>query len=75
VRRAAAEDDPFFAYVAPIAPHNPATPTERHKGAFADEEVPRSPSFGEGDASDKPSWIQDLEPVAKEEGSRIDGHY
>jgi N-acetylglucosamine-6-sulfatase len=75
VRRAAAEDDPFFAYVAPIAPHNPATPAERHKGAFADEEVPRSPSFGEGDASDKPSWIQDLEPVAKEEGSRIDGHY
>src|SRR5215216_4676114 len=75
VRRAAAEDDPFFAYVAPIAPHNPATPAERHKGAFADEEVPRSPSFGEGDASDKPSWVQDLEPVAKEEGSRIDGHY
>src|SRR5215218_9233074 len=34
-----------------------------------------SPSFGEGDASDKPSWVQDLGPVAKEEGLRIDGHY
>ena len=74
VRRAATEDDPFFAYVAPIAPHNPATPAERHKGAFADEEVPRSQSFGEEDVSDKPSWIQNLGPVAKEEGSPIDIH-
>ena len=75
VRRAATEDDPFFAYVAPIAPHNPATPAERHEGAFADEEVPRSPSFGEEDVSDKPSWIQDLGPVAEKEGSRIDVHH
>jgi N-acetylglucosamine-6-sulfatase len=75
VRRSAAEDDPFFAYVAPIAPHNPATPAERHEGAFAEEEVPRSPSFGEEDVSDKPSWIQDLSPVAENEGSRIDVHH
>jgi len=75
VRRAAAEDDPFFAYVAPTSPHNPSTPAERHKGAFANEEAPRSPSFNEEDVSDKPSWIQDLEPVAENARSRIDGHY
>jgi N-acetylglucosamine-6-sulfatase len=75
VRQAAAKDDPFFAYVAPIAPHNPATPAERHKGTFADEEVPRSPSFEEEDVSDKPSWIQDLSPIAEKEGSRIDVHH
>jgi N-acetylglucosamine-6-sulfatase len=65
VRRAAAEDDPFFAYVAPTSPHSPSTPSERHEGAFADEE----------DVSDKPSWIQDLGPVAGKASSRIDGHY
>jgi N-acetylglucosamine-6-sulfatase len=75
VRRSAAEEDPFFAYVAPIAPHNPATPAERHEGTFAEEEVPRSPSFGEEDVSDKPSWIQDLSPVAENEGSQIDVHH
>jgi arylsulfatase A-like enzyme len=35
VRRAAPEGQPFFAYVAPTAPHGPATPAERHEGAFA----------------------------------------
>ncbi|MDQ3284391.1 MAG: sulfatase-like hydrolase/transferase, partial [Actinomycetota bacterium] len=33
VGRASPEDQPFFAYVAPTAPHGPATPAERHKGA------------------------------------------
>ncbi|HEX2097496.1 MAG TPA: sulfatase-like hydrolase/transferase, partial [Rubrobacteraceae bacterium] len=45
VSRAAPEDRPFFAYVAPTAPHGPATPAERHEGAFAEEEVPRPPSY------------------------------
>jgi len=75
IRRAAAEDDPFLAYIAPTSPHNPTTPAERHKGTFADEEAPRSPSFDEEDVSDKPSWIQDLEPVAENVSSRIDSHY
>src|SRR5918997_3404304 len=35
VRRVAPEDQPFFAYIAPTAPHGPATPAERHEGAFA----------------------------------------
>jgi N-acetylglucosamine-6-sulfatase len=75
VRRAAAEDEPFFAYVAPTAPHSPATPAERHEGVFSDEEAPRPPSFGEEDVSDKPAWVQDLEPVSEREASRIDERY
>src|SRR5215204_786046 len=39
VRRAAPEDRPFFAFIARTAPHEPATPAKRHKGAFADEKV------------------------------------
>jgi N-acetylglucosamine-6-sulfatase len=75
VDRAASEGQPFFAYVAPTAPHRPAIPAERHKDAFADEEAPRPPSFSEEDVSDKPVWVQELEPVSEQEASRIDERY
>ncbi len=75
VRRAASEGQPFFAYVAPTAPHSPAIPAERHEGVFSGEEAPRTPSFGEEDVSDKPAWVQDLEPVSQKEASRIDERY
>ncbi len=75
VERAAPEERPFFAYIAPTAPHGPATPAERHKGAFAEEEVPRPPSFDEEDVSDKPSWIEDAERISEEGASSIDDYY
>ena len=75
VRRAAPEDQPFFAYVAPTAPHEPATPAERHKGVFAGEEVPRPPSFNEEDVSDKPAPINDAARFSEEEVSNIDDYY
>ena len=53
-----AEGKPFFAYVAPSAPHYPATPARRHRHAFDGEQAPRLPSFNEQDVSDKPPWIQ-----------------
>ncbi len=49
---------PFFAYVAPTAPHGPATPARRHLHAFDGEQTPRLPSFNEEDVSDKPPFIQ-----------------
>src|SRR5215210_4608743 len=75
VRQAAPEDQPFFAYVAPTAPHGPATPAERHEGAFAGEEVLRPPSFDEEDVSDKPSWRQETERFSEEEISEIDDYH
>jgi N-acetylglucosamine-6-sulfatase len=75
VSRAAPEDQPFFAYVAPTAPHGPATPAERHKGAFAEEEAPRPPSYDEEDVSDKPSTISGTEHISEEEASEIDDYY
>src|SRR5215217_7200880 len=75
VSRAAPEDQPFFAYVAPTAPHGPATAAERHKGAFADEKASRPPSFDEEDVSDKPSPIKDAERITEEEASNIDDYY
>jgi arylsulfatase A-like enzyme len=75
VERAAPADQPFFAYVAPTAPHGPATPAERHEEAFADEEASRSPSFNEEDVSDKPSWRQETERLSDEEISEIDDYH
>ena len=75
VGRAAQEDQPFFAYVAPTAPHGPATPAERHEGAFAEEEVPRPPSYDEEDVSDKPSPIGEAERITEEETSNVDDYY
>ncbi|HKZ26946.1 MAG TPA: sulfatase [Rubrobacteraceae bacterium] len=75
VGQAAPEDRPFFAYVNPTAPHEPAIPAERHRGAFAEEKAPRSPSFDEEDVSDKPSWIRDGERFSEEEVSQTDELY
>jgi len=75
VRRAAPEEQPFFMYVAPTAPHGPATPAERYQDAPVEEEAPRPPSFNEEDVSDKPSWRRDTEPLSKEEISEIDTYH
>ena len=55
-----AAEKPFFLYFAPYAPHLPATPANRHIGAFSSLPLWRPLSFNELDVSDKPQWIQDL---------------
>lgn len=49
---------PFFAYVAPNAPHTPAYVPERHEGMFSERSLPRPPSFDEEDVSDKPAAMR-----------------
>ncbi len=75
VRHAAPDDRPFFAYVAPTAPHGPAIPAERHKGAFSAEEAPRPPSFDEEDVSDKVAPLGNIKRFSEEEASTIDAYY
>jgi arylsulfatase A-like enzyme len=75
VRRATSDSQPFFLYLAPAAPHEPAIPAERHQGVFADEEAPRPPSFDEEDVSDKPSWIREIDGLSDEQISEIDDRY
>jgi N-acetylglucosamine-6-sulfatase len=76
LRRAASNSSrPFFMYVAPTAPHEPATPAERHKDAFAEEKAPRPPSFDEEDVSDKPSEIRKSKRFSDAEISLIDEDY
>jgi arylsulfatase A-like enzyme len=75
VERTASDSKPFFMYVAPTAPHAPATPAERHEDAFAEEKAPRPPSFNEEDVSDKPSKIRETSRLSDEEVSEIDARY
>ena len=39
-------DLPFFMYVAPPAPHRPATPAPQYNTTFAGKPAPRTPSYG-----------------------------
>ena len=75
VRRVTSDSQPFFLYLAPAAPHEPAIPAERHRDAFAGEEAPRPPSFDEEDVSDKPSWIQEIDNLSDEQITEIDDRY
>jgi arylsulfatase A-like enzyme len=48
---------PWFLYVAPIAPHDPATPADRHANAPVPQFTP-FPSYFEEDRTDKPPHVQ-----------------
>jgi N-acetylglucosamine-6-sulfatase len=63
---------PFFAYVAPVAPHEPATPAPRDEDTYDGLHAPRSPSFDEKDVSDKPSWIRQLPRLTSDQIAEID---
>lgn len=58
---------PFYLQVAPLAPHEPATPYARHSGLFAGERAPQPPSFDETDVSDKPGYVSKLKPLSDRE--------
>jgi N-acetylglucosamine-6-sulfatase len=58
-------------FVAPTAPHEPATPAGRHRGAFSSEKAPAPPSFDEEDVSDKPPWVRKMGRISAEQSSQI----
>jgi N-acetylglucosamine-6-sulfatase len=66
-----ARGTPFFAYVAPTAPHDPATPAPRDAHDYDGIQGPRLPSFGEVDVSDKPAWIRQLPKLTSSQISAI----
>jgi N-acetylglucosamine-6-sulfatase len=63
---------PFFAYVAPKPPHEPAIPAPRDQHTFDGEKAPRLPSFNEGDVSDKPPAIRSLPLLSQSQIAQID---
>jgi arylsulfatase A-like enzyme len=54
------DDQPFFLYLSPFAPHAPVQPAARHAALFPDVKAPRRPNFDEEDVSDKPRWVREL---------------
>jgi N-acetylglucosamine-6-sulfatase len=64
---------PIFAYVAPYAPHGPATPGPGDQNTFNGLKAPRAPiSFNERDVTDKPPWIQSLRRLTSDDIANID---
>lgn len=59
IHRAETEDDqPFFAYVAPTAPHLPLTAPPRYADhEWLDDVAPVTPNAYEADVSDKSEWL------------------
>jgi N-acetylglucosamine-6-sulfatase len=72
VSRAAGGDAPFFLYVAPLAPHSPATNAPRHADEFTDVQFVRPPSYNEADTGDKPAWLRDAPLLTDEQVSQVD---
>jgi len=60
IANAVAEGMPFLAFLSTYAPHFPATPAPRHRSLFEELAIPRAPSFGEFDVSDKPRHVSRL---------------
>jgi N-acetylglucosamine-6-sulfatase len=69
-----ARGKPFFAYVAPKAPHPPSTPAPRDRHAYDGLKAPRLPSFNERNVSDKPPWIRKLPRLSDAKKAKIDNH-
>ena len=75
IQRSAKEKKPFFVYLAPYAPHIPATPAPRHASLFPDIKAPRTPNFNEADVNDKPYYIRIRKPLTQTDQDEIDTLY
>jgi N-acetylglucosamine-6-sulfatase len=75
IKNSALGSQPFFAYVAPIAPHAPSTPAPRDAHTFDGTQGPRLSSFDEATISDKPPWIRQLPRLTADRVSAIDNRH
>jgi N-acetylglucosamine-6-sulfatase len=75
IRRSTTDGKRFFLYLAPSAPHGPATAAPRHESLFAQRTAPRTASFNEEDVSDKPAYIRATSPLTQSDIDTIDEAY
>lgn len=75
IQRSSSDGQPFFMYIAPFAPHQPATPAPRHADEFPDVQAPRTASFNEADVSDKPTWVKNTPPRSPAQIAQLDALY
>jgi N-acetylglucosamine-6-sulfatase len=72
IATSAAREKPFFAYVAPTAPHDPSEAAPRDLHTYDGLKAPRPPSFNEADVSDKPPWIRSTPQLSPDQIAQID---
>jgi arylsulfatase A-like enzyme len=75
ITRASQQPNPFFLYLAPRAPHGPATPAARHVGMFDDEPMPRTSSFNLAGQAGKPPWLQDNPSLSEPQITALEDTY
>ncbi|MBM3182002.1 MAG: sulfatase [Chloroflexi bacterium] len=75
IERAVEDDTPFFLYLAPFAPHEPATPARRHLDLFPGLTAPQNLSFNEADVSDKPQNMSSNPPLTEKQIDDINDLY
>lgn len=68
----AALGQPFFLHLSFKAPHGPFTPAPRHDGLFAALAPWRPASHNEPDVSDKPTWVQNTNPLTPAQIADLD---
>jgi arylsulfatase A-like enzyme len=61
------DDVPLFLFVAPFAAHGPKIPAPRDVDTYAGYDQRLPPSFNERDMTDKPRYLQKLDPVRRRE--------
>jgi len=75
IRESAGSDDPFFAYLAVYAPHQPATPAPADLTRFPTARAPRTASFDQADVTRSPPFVRDLPQFTTSETAAIDRLY
>jgi len=69
--------EPFFFYLAPMAPHEPTSGQSmiapRHEGLATDASLPWAASFDEDDMSDKPQQFQELKALGRYRMVKFEG--
>jgi arylsulfatase A-like enzyme len=55
---------PFFAYIAPYVPHQPATPAPRYLSSFPGVTAPQPPSFDRVASPGSPAYLRDRPPLS-----------
>jgi arylsulfatase A-like enzyme len=73
--RQTAGNRPFFMYLSPNAPHDPAYYAPRHASMFSDTPLPKPSSFNEADVSDKPEWVRNKPRLSSSQISEMTQFY
>jgi len=73
--RQTAGNRPFFMYLSPNAPHDPAYYAPRHASMFSDAPLPKPSSFNEADVSDKPEWVRNKPRLSSSQISELTQFY